>query len=88
MKWTSNDTSVDPQELFLLATYNVSEIVNKIEVRFNHADNNGNKGATINSEDIIDSVQEQRHNHLGRCYTFRPHSDMRTLGVDSIRTYL
>ena len=88
MNWTSNDTSIDPQELFLLATYNVSEIVNKIDIRFFHADPNGNIDATINSEDIINFVQEQRHRNLGRCYTFRPDSDMRKRGVDSIRISL
>ena len=79
---------MDPQELFRQATYNFSEIVKKIEVRFFHADQQGNKRADVNLEDTRNSVQEQRHRNLGRCYTFRPDLGIRKLGVDSIRTYL
>ena len=71
-----------------MLTYNFTEIVKKIEIRLLHFDRHGNKSTVIYLEDTVDSVQEQRHHNLGRCYTYRPELGIRTVGVDSIRTYL
>ena len=86
--WAGNDTSVDPQTLFMLATYNFTEIVKRISVHFMQADKNGNTETDIDLEDNFDSIKEQRHRNFGRCYTFYPARDIRDLGVEYIMAYL
>ena len=88
MKWESIDTSVNPRALFELVTYDFTEIVKEIEVQFSHKDKHGNQGTVIKLDGIMESVQEQRHRDLGRCYTFRPGTSIRKLGIDSIKTSL
>ena len=88
LTWVSNDTSVDQQKLFKEATYNLTEIVKRIFVRYIQADKNGKTQTNIDFEDNLDSIKEQRHRKFGRCYTFHPEKDIRNLGVYYIRTYL
>ena len=88
LTWTSNDTLVDQQELFKIATYNFTEIVKQIYVRFMQADPNGRTETYIDVKDNSDSIKEQRHRFFGRCYTFHPELAIRSLGVDYIKAYL
>ena len=91
MTWTSNDTSVDQQELFKEVTYSFTEIVKRIYIRYINADKNGKTNVNIKDDDlenITDSVQEQRHRGFGRCYTFHPKKSIRDLGVYYIKFYL
>ena len=71
-----------------MVTYDFTEIVKEIKIQFSHEDKHGKKGTGIKLEGIMDSVKEQRHRDLGRCYTFRPETDIRNIGVDSIKTSL
>ena len=88
LTWISNDTYVDQQELFKLATYKFTEIVKRIFVRFIQSDKNGKTGTDIALEDNLDSIKEQRHRNFGRCYTFHPEKNIRDLGVYYIKAYL
>ena len=98
LTWSSNDSSVDQQELFRDATYNFTEIVKRIYIRFIQADTNGKVGEIGKTnldlknktilEDNLDSIQEQRHRGFGRCYTFYPKKEILDLGVYYIKFYL
>ena len=88
LKWTSNDSSMDPRELFRKATFDLTDIVQSIEIRYLHADKHGNEATLVNLESIHGSIKEQRHRDHGRCYTFLPDVKVQQLGIDSIRTTL
>ena len=88
LTWNSNDTSVDQQELFKDATYNLTEIVKQISIRFIQADKTGKTNTDIDLEDNLDSIKEQRHRKFGRCYTFHPTKAIRDLGVYYIKAQL
>ena len=68
-----------------MVTYEFSDIVKKIEIQFLDADKYGYTGKIIDSDDAIDSFIEQRHPTLGRCYTFRPETEIQQIGVDSMK---
>ena len=86
--WTSNDSLVDPQQLYLMATYNFSEIVKKIEIYHQRPDNYGNRITLIDLRHLVHSVKEKRVRHLGRCYTFLPKPNILKLGVNYITAQL
>ena len=88
MTWSSNDTVVNPQELFRSATYNLNEIVRNISVHFLTPDKNGKSDAIIDLEDNPGSFKEVIHRNYGRCYTFFPELAIRKLGIDHIKAYL
>ena len=75
--WTSNDTGVSPQQLFLDATYSFNERIRGIKVRYlvsNHTTGSISEWLNINELNTgqgSDLVTEQRHRTLGRCYTFQ-----------------
>ena len=75
--WTSNDTGVTPQQLFLDATYSFNERIRGIKVRYlvsNHTTGSISEWLNINelnSGQESDLVTEQRHRTLGRCYTLQ-----------------
>ena len=79
---------MDQQTLFNDATYNFTEIVKKIYVRFIKADKTGKANANIDLLETSDSIKEQRHRGFGRCYTFQPEKYMRDLGIYYIKAYL
>ena len=68
-----------------MVTYEISEIVKKIEIQFLDADKYGYTGTIIDLEDSIGSFIEQRHPNLGRCYTFRPETEIQQVGIDSMK---
>ena len=73
LNWTSNDTSVSEQKLFLDATYSLLERTKRIKVRYLLADENGFYSENINPTDYDWKrlwFTEQRHRSLGRCYSF------------------
>ena len=88
LKWTSNDSSLTPDELFRKATYELKDIVKTVEIRYLHADKHGIEVTFLDLEALKGSIQEQRHRDHGRCYTFTPNSRVQKLGIDSIRTTL
>ena len=85
LNWSSNDSGVTQQQLFLEATYNLDEIAKKIQIRFIRADANGTFQTSL---DLIDSqswITEQRHRKFGRCYTIYPDDFTRSLGIYYIK---
>ena len=82
ISWTSNDTLVDEQQLFIDATYNLTGLLKRIYVRFIRADKDGKINTNIDDlENELDSFKEQRHRTFGRCYTFYPKKSIRDLGI-------
>ena len=88
MTWSSNDTRVNEETLFKLATYNLTEIVEKIYVRFIAAKDDGTINTWLQLDEESHSVKEQRHRKFGRCYTFDPEKYIRDLEVYYTRMYL
>ena len=88
MNWTSNNTDVTPQQLFLDATYSLTDMVKKIDLRFVRTDENGNVWQTLDVQKSQNLFQEQRHRKFGRCHTLSPDSRMRGLGIYYIKLQL
>ena len=86
--WTSNDSTVDPEMLYQMATYNFTEMVKKLEIHVLRPDNNEKKLNIMDLDNITESVVEQRVRHLGRCYTYAPKPSIRKLGVDHVSIQL
>ena len=78
---------MDPQELFKAATYNFTEIVQQIFIRFLQTDNNGYSRTEVDLKANSDSIKEKRHRSFGRCYTFHPETT-RQFGVYYIKAVL
>ena len=88
LDWSSNDSSVTEQQLFLEATYNLDEIAKKIQIRLIRSDENG---TFLKSLDLFNSqkwITEQRHRKFGRCYTMYPDDFTRSLGIYYIKFQL
>ena len=88
LNWSSNDSSVTEQQLFLEATYNLDEIAKKIQIRLIRSDENG---TFLKSLDLFNSqkwITEQRHRKFGRCYTMYPDNFTRSLGIYYIKFQL
>ena len=88
LRWTSNDSSLTPHDLFRKVTYELKDIVKTVEIRYLHADKHGLEATILDVKSLKDSIQEQRHRDLGRCYTFTPDEPQRKLGIGSIGTTL
>ena len=88
LKWTSNDSSLTPHDLFRKVTYELQDIVNTVEIRYLHADKHGTEATILDLKALKGSIQEQRHRDFGRCYTFTPDVRAQKLGIGSIRTTL
>ena len=88
LKWTSNDSSLTPHELFEKVTYELQDIVNSVEIRYLHADKHGVEATVLDLKSLKGSIKEQRHRDFGRCYTFTPDVRAQKLGIGSIRTTL
>ena len=74
--------------MFKLATYNLTEIVEKIYVRFITAKDDGKTNVWLQLDEESHSVKEQRHRGFGRCYTFHPEKYIRDLEVYYTKMYL
>ena len=88
LNWSSNDSGVTQQQLFLEATYNLDEIAKKIQIRLIRSDENG---TFLKSLDLFNSqkwITEQRHRKFGRCYTMYPDDFTRSLGIYYIKLQL
>ena len=88
LNWSSNDSGVTQQQLFLEATYNLDEIAKKIQIRLIRSDENG---TFLKSLDLFNSqkwITEQRHRKFGRCYTMYPDDFTRSLGIYYIKFQL
>ena len=88
LNWTSNNTDISPQQLFLNATYSLTDIVKKIDLRFLKSDEKGMFTEKLNLQKSNNLIQEQRHRKFGRCYTLSPDSRMRRLGIYYIKIQL
>jgi hypothetical protein len=89
LNWTSNDTNIKSQELFLLSTYSFHEIVKSVSVRTISEDENGDFSHIVaDVAEMGNSVNEQRHRKYGRCYTFYPSSTKQQLGIYYIKLQL
>ena len=89
LTWTSNNTKVTPQQLFLDATYSFKEMVQNIRVRYIKSKENGAfSNFSLNLDDNHDWVNEQRHRKFGRCYTIYPDKNSRILGIYYIKLEL
>ena len=88
LHWMSNNSDVTPQQLYLAATYDLHEVVERIFIRYNYADTNGVFNEVVDVQNFGDLMKEQHHRKFGRCYTLSPVSRMRTLGIYYIKLQL
>ena len=84
-KWHGNRTDVTPQHLYLRVTYALNEVVEKIKIRYIHADTNGVFVEYMNVQEFAYLTKVQHHRKFGRCYTLSPESRMRSLGIYYIK---
>ena len=88
LTWTSNDTKLTPQQLFLDATYSLDEIVKGIKIRHLTADDSGSFKEILQLEEKATWITPQYHRSFGRCYTFYPEKYNRDLGIYYIKIEL
>ena len=81
MNWTSNNTQVTQQQLFLDATYPLNKIAKTIFLRYNTANDQGKFQEHLDLINYQKWITEQRHRKFGRCYTLYPDARMRKLGI-------
>ena len=81
LTWTSNNTQLTPQQLFLDATYSLSDLVKAIKIRHLDADTNGSFVELLKLEESASWVTQQYHRAFGRCYTLYPEKYTRDLGI-------
>ena len=81
LTWTSNNTQLTPQKLFLEATYSLDELVKQIMIRHLEADKNGSFMEYLALEEEAKWVTQQYHRGFGRCYTLYPEKHTRDLGI-------
>ena len=81
MTWTSNDTSITESELYDLVTYNLTEMVKEIYVRFTEPNANGKLRNLVDINNNSSSFKEQGHRYFGRCYTFHPKPNGEQSGI-------
>ena len=88
MTWSSNDTSINQQSLFEGITYNLTEVVQHVYIRFLNQDENQQNGKFIDLINSPDAFKEKTHRNFGRCYTFHPDIRIRQLGVYYVQVKL
>ena len=88
LRWTSNDTRISRQQLFLDATYSFKQIVKQLTIRTIFDDAFGSNTFKLDLNNTQGTITEQRHRKFGRCYTFHPEKKIRDLGIYYIKTNL
>ena len=88
MTWTSNDTSITESELYDLVTYNLTEMVKEIDVRYTEPNANGKLRSLVDINHNLSSFKEQGHRYFGRCYTFHPKENAEQPGIYYIKATL
>ena len=88
LTWTSNDTSITESELYNLITYNLTEVIKKIYVRFIVPNANSKSWTLVDINHNSSSFKEQGYRTFGRCYTFYPKEIAKEAGVYYIKASL
>lgn len=90
LTWTSNDTNISSQELFMLATNSFEDIVQSLFIRTISEDDAGDFSVKVVSEvaRMGSALTEQRHRKYGRCYTYYPPPTQQRLGIYYIKAQL
>jgi hypothetical protein len=81
LNWTSNNTLISRQKLFIDTTYSLNELVRKIRIRHLDADKHGKFSEILVLDEKAKWISENYHRSFGRCYTFYPDENMRNLGI-------
>ena len=87
-KWTSNDSSVSPRQLYNLATRRFPEMVKKLKIRlFFPRDSDGEFIIVPNVSDPS-LVSVQRHRRFGRCWSLNlDYNNFRKYGISYIKAW-
>jgi hypothetical protein len=88
LTWTSNDTSITENELYYLVTYNLTEVVKEIYVRYTKRNEHGDLRTVVDIDHNSRSFKEQGHRYFGRCYTFNPKENGEQHGIYYIKASL
>lgn len=89
LTWHSNQTdSISAQDLFLLASNTIEDLVKNIRIRTFEADEEGVFSIDVNISGSNPEFTEQRHRRFGRCFTLHPKEKVRKLGIYYIRVQL
>ena len=80
VRWSSNNSDMSQQDLFIAATYHLSELVNYVRIRMFAENDKGEFSVKLNLSDTS-SITEQRHRGFGRCWTIYPEENIRKYGV-------
>ena len=88
--WSSNDTKISSQKLFMLATNSFKDIVKSLSIRTISEDEEGDFLVKVVTETarMGNSITEQRHRKYGRCYTYYPPQSQQRLGIYYIKIQL
>ena len=89
MTWLSNTRNISQRQLFIEATYDSKEIIERFCIRFIRSDNHGKILKSIENDELSKHYMlEIRHRKFGRCYSFHPNEELKKLGIYYIRIKL
>ena len=78
--WKGNQTGLNAKQLFLNATYSLTELVAYLTVR-TFVSKEGQSQVKVELSTQHERFREQRHRHFGRCFTYYPERSIRQRGI-------
>ncbi|XP_059079351.1 uncharacterized protein LOC131877632 isoform X2 [Tigriopus californicus] len=77
--WSSNQSGITPRELFDQATLDLDELIYYFNIRTFGPNHQGNVAQKLNRTD--NSIVTQYHRKFGRCFTWYPSNEVKSLGI-------
>lgn len=90
LQWTSNETGVDPLELYKAATYEFTDLVDRVYSRFFCAVLGGEASMTLlaNESGILPWITVNAYREFGRCYSLFPDPSVRFISFFQMKIYV
>ena len=86
--WNSKTKNISAQQLYDDATYSYEEMIEKIEIQHTRGNDNDPLSTVITIPKHQSMIQMQHYWIYGKCYTFNPSNELKSLGIRSISAWM
>ena len=86
--WNSRTKNISASQLYEDLTFSFGELIDKLEVHHTKDTRNASKSTIIELPSQKSMIQTQHHFRSGKCYTFNPNDEIRSLGIGVISAWM
>lgn len=86
--WNSRSKNISATQLYEDLIYSFEELIERLEVHHPKDTKNASKSTVIELQSQKSMIQIQHHFRHGKCYTFSPNDEIRSLGIKAILAWM